>query len=70
MLYSVLVRFSSDEHIAVNGSEITISISSSPERGRANAELVKKLSRYFRVMPFQVRIVSGLTSRKKMVEIL
>lgn len=70
MRYSVLVRFSSDDNINVSGDEISISIKSPPERGRANRELVKKLAAHFRVSKDRVRIISGLTSRKKIVEIL
>lgn len=70
MRYSVLVRFSSDGKINVSGDEISISIKSLPERGRANRELVKKLAAHFGVSKDRVRIISGLTSRKKIVEIL
>jgi uncharacterized protein (TIGR00251 family) len=68
--YSVSVRFSSDGRLEVNGDEIAISIKSQPERGRANRELVKKLAAYFGVGEERVRIISGLTSRKKLVEVL
>jgi uncharacterized protein (TIGR00251 family) len=64
------VKFSSDKKLQIQGNEITISIRSAPERGRANSELVKLLARHFRVEPGRVRIVSGLKSRKKLVEIL
>ncbi len=70
MRYLVSVRFSSDGLLQVSGDEITISIKSQPERGKANRELVKKLSAHFGVREDQVRIVSGLTSRKKVVEVL
>jgi uncharacterized protein (TIGR00251 family) len=68
--YSVSVRFSPDDRLEVNGDEIAISIKSQPERGRANRELVKKLAAHFGVDEDRVRIVSGLTSRKKLVEVL
>jgi uncharacterized protein len=68
--YSVSVRFSSDGRIEVSGDEIAISIKSPPERGKANRELVKKLAAYFNVDEGRVRIISGLTSRKKLVEVL
>jgi len=64
------VRFSSDGKIEVSGDEISISIKSTPEFGRANRELVKKLATNFRVGKAGVKIISGLTSRKKIVEIL
>lgn len=67
--YFVAVRFSPDGTISVAGDEITISIKSQPERGKANRELVKRLSEYFGVSEASVRIVSGLASRKKIVEI-
>ena len=70
MRYSVSVRFSSDGRLEVNGDEIAISIKSQPERGRANRELVKKLAAHFGVGEERVRIISGLTSRKKLVEVL
>jgi uncharacterized protein (TIGR00251 family) len=68
--YSVSVRFSSDGRIEVDGDEISISIRSPPERGRANRELVKKLAAHFAVSENRIRIISGLTSRKKLVEVL
>lgn len=66
----MIVKFSSDGNLVVNENEITISIKSPPERGKANAEIVKKLSRHFGVKPSSVRIVSGLTSKEKIVEVL
>ena len=69
MRYLVAVRFSPDGAISVAGDEITISIKSQPERGKANRELVNRLSEYFGVSEASVRIVSGLASRKKIVEI-
>lgn len=63
------VKFSKDGRLQVLGNEITISIKSPPERGRANAELVRLLSEHFEVEPSRVRIISGMKSRKKMVEV-
>lgn len=70
MRYCVSVRFSSDGRVDVRGDEIAISIKSPPERGRANRELVKKLAAHFKVSEDRVMIISGLASRKKVVEIL
>ena len=70
MQYSVSVRFSSDGQLEIIGDQIAISIKSQPERGRANKELLKKLAAHFGVSEERVRIVSGLTSRKKIVELL
>lgn len=67
--YLVTVRFSPDGKVEVAGDEIAISIKSQPERGKANRELVKRLSQHFGVPEASIRIVAGLASRKKIVEI-
>jgi uncharacterized protein YggU (UPF0235/DUF167 family) len=54
----------------VSGDEIAISIKSPPERGRTKRELVKKLSAHFNVPEDWIRVISRLTSRKKIVGIL
>ena len=65
----VLVKFNSSGKIQVACHEITICLKSKPERGKANKELVEKLASYFEVSKDKVRIISGLTSRKKLIEI-
>jgi uncharacterized protein (TIGR00251 family) len=70
MRYSVSVRFRSDGQLQVSGNEIAISINTEPERGKANRELVKKMAAHFGVSEDRVRIVSGMRSRKKVVEVL
>ena len=40
-----------------------------PEKGRANASITKTIAKYFSVSPSRVRIVSGQTGRKKVLEI-
>ena len=70
MRYTVSVRFSSDGRFEVSRNEIAVSIKSPPERGKANRELVKKIAVHFDVGEERVRIISGLTSRKKIVEAL
>ena len=69
MEYRVTVRFSPDGRLEVAGDEISISLKEKPERGRANRELVKRLAEHFNVPESGVRILSGLASRKKLVEI-
>lgn len=69
MLYWVWVKFSSYGGVTVEGNEITVSINSTPERGKANVEVVKKIARHFHVEPSSVRIIRGLAARKKLVEI-
>lgn len=68
MRFFVTVRFGRGG-VEVAGDEITAWIKSPPERGRANRELVQKLAEHFGVSEAEVKILSGLASRKKIVEI-
>jgi uncharacterized protein len=67
--YSVEVQFNSSGRIQVNGNEIIISIKSEPKYGKANREMIKKISDFFGVPENSICIISGLTSRKKVIEI-
>lgn len=69
MRYNVAVKFNIDG-IEVDGDAITVGIKSKPEGGRANRELIDKLARHFGVPTSNVKIVSGFTIRKKIVEII
>jgi hypothetical protein len=44
-------------------------VKSPPTKGLANKELVKVLANYFNVKPYNLRIVKGLTSPDKIVEL-
>ena len=67
--YFVEVKFNSSGKIQVNGNDIIVSIKSEPKHGKANKELVKKTSDFFGVPENSIHIISGLTSRKKIIEI-
>jgi uncharacterized protein len=63
------VKFTSSGRVQVNGNEITVSIKTQPKHGKANREMIKKLSDFLGVRENSIRIISGLTSRKKIIEI-
>jgi len=67
--YFIEVKFNSSGKIRVNGDEIIIAIKSEPKLGKANKELIMKTSDFFGVPENSVLIISGLTSRKKIIEI-
>lgn len=69
MRYYVSVKFGKD-FVELRGEEILVGLTSKPKGGRANRELVRKLSKHFGVSPSQIRVVSGAKSRRKVVEIL
>lgn len=52
-----------------HGDKIRIRIASTPERGKANKELVSFLSRITGVPRDKIRIISGITSNYKRVYI-
>ena len=51
--------------VSVKDGKVKIRLTSPPEKGKANAELVKELSA---LLHAPVRIVSGHTSRRKRIE--
>ncbi|MCD6480029.1 DUF167 domain-containing protein [Candidatus Bathyarchaeota archaeon] len=68
MRYRVEVKFHGD-FIEVLEDRIIVGVKSKPIGGKANRELIRKLAKHFGVSTSQVRIVSGLRSRDKIVEI-
>jgi uncharacterized protein len=65
----VQVKFNSSGRIELNDNEIMMSIKSEPKHGKANKEMIKKISKFFVVPDNNIHIISGLTSRKKVIEI-
>lgn len=67
--YEIEITFHKD-FVKVDGNTISVGLMSRPEGGKANRELVQKLAEHFRVSTSQVRILSGLKSKRKIVEII
>ena len=70
MKYLVTVSFNSSHFFHVENNEIKISLKSKPQLGKANRELIKSLSEHFKISTNKIKILSGFSSRKKVVEIL
>ena len=68
MRYEIKVRFHED-FVKADGTRILVGITSKPERGKANAELIRKLAKHFSVPSSRVRILAGHKSKNKIVEI-
>ena len=63
-------RASRDEIVSCDEAEpIRVSVTSAPVEGAANRHLVALLARKLRVGKSKVRVVSGLRSRNKVVEV-
>jgi uncharacterized protein (TIGR00251 family) len=67
--YDVEVTFHKD-YVQVEGDRILVGLTSKPEKGKANTELIKKLAKHFNVLSSHVNIISGLKGRRKVVEIV
>ena len=50
-------------------SHFIVAVKAPPVRGRANLAIIKALAAYFKVPIVCVRIVSGYTSRQKIIEV-
>jgi uncharacterized protein (TIGR00251 family) len=68
MRFNVEVHFHRD-FVEIEGDRIMVGLTTMPKKGAANRELVRKLAKYFGLSSSQVRIISGLKSRNKIVEI-
>mgnify|MGYP001560542256 CR=1 FL=1 len=69
MIYKVRVKLNKD-FIKINGKEITIGVMRKPEKGKANMEIIKKISKSLDIPSSRVRILSGFSSRNKVIEVL
>ena len=69
VMYDVLVEFQKD-FLKVDGNQITIGNKSKPIRGKANKEIIKKISKYFVVSSSCITIRSGHKTEKKILEVL
>ena len=69
MKYNVKVVLRSD-FVRKTEEGLEVGIRAVPEKGRANADVIRKIAKHFRVPQSSVRIVSGSTSRKKVIEVI
>lgn len=54
----------------ITEAEFIVSVKEPPVQGRANEAIIRILADYFNVSKSQVRIVSGWTSRQKVIEVI
>ena len=68
MLYEITVKFQRDLS-EISKNQITLGIESKPMKGDANKEIIKKLSKHFKIPRSSIQIKSGHKSKRKFVEI-
>ena len=54
----------------IGENEYRVSVKEPPVQGKANAAIIKALAVFFNVPASALKIVSGWTSRKKIIEIV
>ncbi len=64
-----VVSNSSKSDVQKRGDKFKVKVKAKPLKGKANQEVVSALADYFEVSKNSVKIVCGLTSSKKVVEI-
>jgi len=65
----VLPRASKSELAGIRGDALCIRLTAPPVEGAANQALLRFLAERLGVSPAAVRIITGLTSRQKLVEV-
>ena len=51
-------------------AHFVVSVKEPPIQGRANQAILKALARFLDVAPSRLRIISGYTSRQKVIEVV
>ncbi len=70
MILTVKVLPKAKENKIIHASGfLKIKVTAAPEKGKANEKVIKLLADYFAVPKSRVQIISGLTTRKKLVKI-
>ncbi len=58
------------EVVKIDKNHYTVSVKEPSVNGKANTGIIKVLAEYFGISPSRVNILSGHTSKQKIVEIL
>lgn len=51
-------------------NKLRVRLTKTPQKGKANKQLIELLAKYFKTSKSNIKIVRGLTSRRKVVDIL
>jgi len=65
----VIPNAAKNEIVLISENNYKIKVSSPPSDGKANTALIKLLADYFKVPKKAVNIKTGMSSRKKIIEI-
>lgn len=65
----VITKSSQNKVIGFEGDILKIKCTAVPEKGKANALVIKLLSEYYQVPKSSIKILKGKTDSKKVIEI-
>ena len=65
----VIPKSSRTEIVEESEKYLKIKLKATPEKGKANAELIKFLAKHFKGAKSNINIIKGKTGRNKIVEI-
>jgi len=70
--YVVEVKFDPSGRFVVNEAtmEIRVSLRCVPVKGKANRELINTISKHFDIKPSNIKIIHGLHSKTKVIQIV
>lgn len=54
----------------IDDTHYVVYIKEIPEKGKANKAVIKNISNFFHISKTQVKIISGFTSRQKLIRII
>ena len=57
------------EEVAKQGDDYVVRVKAMPQDGKANEAVIELLAKHFKVAKSNVKIVTGLTSRNKIVDV-
>jgi len=63
-------RAKEERVIKLSDTNFKVWVKESPEKGRANRAVLKALADYFGTSPSNIKIISGSTSKLKVIEII
>jgi uncharacterized protein YggU (UPF0235/DUF167 family) len=69
MKYIIEVKLNKD-FVKEEAGKFIVGIKAKPIQGKANEEVIKKLAKHLKISSSSIKIITGHTSRKKLVEVL
>ena len=70
LFIAVKLRAKEEKVEKIDNTHFTVATKEPPIQGRANRAIIKTLADYLNIAPSRLQIVSGHTSRQKIIEVL